>query len=100
MKSLSRQLRGTKINPLNKPRRVQESSSYNYQVDLYMEIDYAFITKAGGTMEAALNYINSLVTAANGKFANTIHTFSVNSKRAYQQTLLLRSENSRVRERD
>lgn len=57
MKALSNQLRGTKINPLNKPRRLQ-SSSYNYQVDIYMEIDNSFVTKSGGSMATALNYIS------------------------------------------
>ena len=82
MKSLSNQLRGTKINPLNQPRRVQESSSYNYQVDLYMEIDNAFIANAGGTKDDAFNYINSLVTAANGKLPTRFvysHYISINS---------------------
>ena len=73
MQSLSKQLRGTKINPLNKPRRLQ-SSSYSYQVDLYMEIDNAFVTRSGGTMETALNYINSLVTAANVVYEKEIDT--------------------------
>lgn len=73
MKALSNQLRGTKINPLNKPRRLQ-SSSYNYQVDIYMEIDNSFVTKSGGSMATALNYINSLVTAANIVYEREIDT--------------------------
>jgi hypothetical protein len=73
MQTLSQQLRGTKINPLNKPRRLQ-STSYNYQVDLYIEIDNAFVTKSGGTINSALNYINSLVTAANQVYENEIDT--------------------------
>ncbi|KAL3778624.1 hypothetical protein ACHAWO_007429 [Cyclotella atomus] len=76
MQSLSKQLRGTKINPLNKQpvRHLQSSSNYNYQVDLYMEIDNAFVTRSGGTMQTALNYINSLVTAANVVYEVEIDT--------------------------
>lgn len=76
MESLSKQLRGTKINPLNKQpvRHLQSSSSYNYQVDLYLEIDNAFVTKSGGTLQTALNYINSLVTAANVVYEMEIDT--------------------------
>lgn len=73
MQTLSKQLRGTKINPLNKPRRLQ-SAAYNYQVDLYMEIDNAFVTRAGGSVTAALNYVNSLVTAANVIYEKEIDT--------------------------
>ena len=74
MESLSKQLRGTKINPLNKPRQLQSSTSYNYQVDIYLEIDNAFVSRAGGTVEKALNYINSLVTAANVVYEKEIDT--------------------------
>lgn len=76
MESLSKQLRGTKINPLNKQpvRHLQSSSNYNYQVDLYLEIDNAFVTKSGGTLQTALNYINSLVTAANVVYEMEIDT--------------------------
>lgn len=64
MSSLSSSLRGTKINPLGKRRRLS-TASYNYQVDLYIEVNDLFITQSGGSMSTAVNYVNALVTAAN-----------------------------------
>jgi hypothetical protein len=73
VESLSSQLRGVKVNPLNKPRRLQDSG-YNYQVDMYIEIDNDFITLSGGSMATAVNYVNSLITAANVVYEEEIDT--------------------------
>lgn len=64
MENLSSSLRGTKVNPLGK-RRLQSGTNYNYQVDIYMEIDQSLVDKNGGTFEGAVNYVNSVITAAN-----------------------------------
>jgi len=64
LENLSSSLRGTKVNPLGK-RRLQSGTNYNYQVDMYIEVDGSFIDKSGGSMETALNQVNLMVTAAN-----------------------------------
>lgn len=69
MESLTRSVRGIKANPLNKSRQLQ--SSYHYQVEMYIEIDNAFISNLGG-MENAMNYVNTLVTGANVIFEKEI----------------------------
>eukprot|EP00804_Cyclotella_cryptica_P008412 CCRYP_003932-RD/>CCRYP_003932-RD protein AED:0.26 eAED:0.31 QI:423/0.87/0.88/1/0.5/0.33/9/0/936 len=81
IENLSKSLRGTKINPLNK-RRLQDSTvPYNYQVDLFIEIDNDFITNTGGgprdaagITTNAYNYVNALVTAANVIYESEIDT--------------------------
>ncbi|KAL7507478.1 hypothetical protein ACHAXN_004659 [Cyclotella atomus] len=81
IENLSRSLRGTKVNPLNKQRVLNSNVSYNYQVDLFIEIDTKFIEQTGGgTVDAAgitlnaYNYINALVTAANVIYESEIDT--------------------------
>ncbi|KAL7502085.1 hypothetical protein ACHAXN_000168, partial [Cyclotella atomus] len=81
IENLSRSLRGTKVNPLNKQRLLNSNVSYNYQVDLFIEIDAKFIAQTGGgTVDAAgitlnaYNYINALVTAANVIYESEIDT--------------------------
>jgi hypothetical protein len=73
METLSKSLRGTKINPLNKSRSL-EGSDYDFQVNLYIEIDNAFVLKSGGTIETAINYVNALVTASNLVYEKEIST--------------------------
>jgi hypothetical protein len=63
MESLTESVQGIKPNPLNKARRLQ-SASYKYQVDMFVEIDNAFISNLGG-LSYAINYVNTLVTGAN-----------------------------------
>ena len=76
MESLRNSLRGTNINPIGTPHRnLQNSGNYNYQVDLYIEIDSSFITKTGnGDITVAANYINTMVTAANVVYEEEIDT--------------------------
>lgn len=57
-------MRGADVKYIGKHRRLQ-GVDYTYQVDLYVEIDQTFITRSGGTMTNAVNYVNALVTAAN-----------------------------------
>jgi hypothetical protein len=72
MESLTESLRGVKSNPLNKARRLQ-SAGYKYQVDMFVEIDNAFISNLGG-MDNAINYVNTLVTGANVVYEKEIDT--------------------------
>ena len=81
IENLSKSLRGTKINPLNKQRILDSTLPYNYIVDLFIEIDSKFIEIAGGGTEdeagitqSAYNYINTLVTAANVIYETEILT--------------------------
>ena len=72
IESLNKSVRGMKANPLNKPMLLQ-STSYNFQVDMYIEIDNAFISKLGG-LNNAINYVNTLVTGANVIYEKEIDT--------------------------
>jgi hypothetical protein len=45
---------GTKINQLDSSRHLEANSNYNYQVNLYIEIDQAFVEKSGGSMTTAI----------------------------------------------
>ena len=72
MESLTKSVFGIKANPLNKPRLLQ-STGYNFQVDMYIEIDNAFISKLGG-LNNAINYVNTLVTGANVIYEKEIDT--------------------------
>ena len=72
MESLFKSVRGIKSNPLNKPRRLA-SASYNYEVELFIEIDNKFIQTLGG-ISNAINYVNTLVTGANVVFEKEIDT--------------------------
>jgi hypothetical protein len=75
IENLSNSIRGVKANPLNKRRVLQSSGSYNYQVDIFLEIDNLFISRTGqGSVQAAYNYINTLVTAANVIYEREIDT--------------------------
>jgi hypothetical protein len=71
MEALTKTLRGIKVNPLNKPRRLE--AAYNFEVELFIEIDNALIS-AMGSMNNAVNYVNTLVTAANTVFEKEIDT--------------------------
>lgn len=72
MESLFKSVQGIKSNPLNKPRRL-ESASYHFQVDMFVEIDSAFISNLGG-LNSAINYVNTLVTGANVVYEKEIDT--------------------------
>ena len=57
-------LRGSDIR-LGKRRRLA-GGSYNYQVDMYIEVDQALVNENGGVFNPnTINYVNSLVTGAN-----------------------------------
>ena len=72
MESLTRSVIGIKTNPLNKPRLLQ-STSYSFQVEMYIEIDNKFISNLGG-LNNAINYVNTLVTGANVVYEKEIDT--------------------------
>eukprot|EP00956_Cyclotella_meneghiniana_P038290 scaffold151724_cov50-Cyclotella_meneghiniana.AAC.1 len=82
IENLSKSLGGTKVNPLNKRRILSNSNlPYNYQVDLFIEIDTKFIEITGGgsvdeagITQSAYNYINTLVTASNVIYESEIDT--------------------------
>lgn len=76
MDYLSKILGGTKVSHIGKRRRIQQVD-YTFQVDLFIEIDQAFINKSGGTMNAAVNYVNALVTAANSAYEKEIGKYLV-----------------------
>lgn len=73
MEHLSKSLRGSKMNQLNK-RRLESKSDVMYQVNMYIEIDQAFVNNSGGNMVTAINYVNALVTAANVVYEKEILT--------------------------
>jgi hypothetical protein len=72
MESLNRSVRGIKANPLNKPRRLQQAP-YNYEVQLFIEIDNNLVTKMG-SVSNAVNYVNTVVTGANVVYEKEIDT--------------------------
>jgi len=72
MEALTKSLRDIKENPLTKPRRLQ-AASYNFQVDLFIEIDNGLIDKMG-SLNNAINYVNSLVSGANVVYEKEIDT--------------------------
>ena len=72
MESMMKSVEGIRSNPLNKPRRLQ-TADYKYQVDVFIEIDNAFINSLGG-LNSAINYVNTLVTGANVIFESEIDT--------------------------
>ena len=72
MESMMKSVEGIRSNPLNKPRRLQ-TVDYKYQVDMFIEIDNAFINSLGG-LNSAINYVNTLVTGANVIFESEIDT--------------------------
>jgi hypothetical protein len=69
---MTESLRGIKANPLNKARRIQ-TASYNFQVDLFIEINNALISKMG-SLNNAINYVNALVSGANTVYEKEIDT--------------------------
>lgn len=69
--ALSKSLRGIKANPLNKSRRLE--AAYNFQVDMYIEIDNGLISKMG-SLNNAINYVNLLVSGANTVYEKEIDT--------------------------
>ena len=79
-RNISRSIRGTNANPLNK-RRIRGTPA-NYQVKLFLEINRGFIKKTGGDgprnangiPQNVINYINTLVAAANVIFESEIDT--------------------------
>jgi hypothetical protein len=77
MEHLSRSLRGTKINQIDNSRRLEANVDYNYQVNLYIEIDQAFVQNSGGSITTAINYVNTMVTAANVVYEKEIMTHLV-----------------------
>jgi len=72
MESLTRSVRGIKVNPLNKLRRLQQAA-YNYEVQLFIEINNALVTKMG-SLSNAVNYVNAMVTGANVVYEKEIDT--------------------------
>ena len=72
MESLIKSVEGIHSNPFNKPRHLQ-SVDYKYQVDMFIEIDNAFINSLGN-LNSAINYVNTLVTGANVIFESEINT--------------------------
>ncbi|KAL3787694.1 LOW QUALITY PROTEIN: hypothetical protein HJC23_012120 [Cyclotella cryptica] len=72
MDALRNVVRGIKVNPLNKPRRLQ-TASYNFEVEMYIEIDNTFVNNLG-SLSNAVNYVNTLVTGANVVYEKEIDT--------------------------
>jgi hypothetical protein len=70
MDDLTKTLRGIKTSPL-KARRL--GAAYNFEVDLFIEIDNALIG-AMGSLNNAINYVNVMVSAANTVFEKEIDT--------------------------
>jgi hypothetical protein len=67
VENLRKSLRGSDI--MNKRRKLQDSNApYNFQIDLYIEIDDEFVSNNGGDLGASYAYVNTLIT-----FANTIY---------------------------
>jgi len=75
MKALTESLQGANIDFANKHPVLDPNGNYNYQVDLFLEIDNEFINNSGnGDFDTALNYVNALVTSANVVFEKEIDT--------------------------
>jgi hypothetical protein len=72
MEALRNSVRGIKVNPLNKSRRLQ-TANYNFEVEMYIEIDNTFV-KNLGSLSNAVNYVNTLVTGANVVYEKEIDT--------------------------
>ena len=67
VENLRKSLRGSDL--VNKRRKLQDSNApYNFQIDLYIEIDDEFVSNNGGDLGAAYAYVNTLIT-----FANTLY---------------------------
>ncbi len=78
---LSRKLRGSggSITQIGKPRRLaidwaNDGGDFDHQVDLYIEVDNSFISKTGGSLASAANYINLLVSTASVIYEKEIRT--------------------------
>ena len=54
-------------------RKLQTSSSYSYQVNMFIEIDQSFVNQSGG-QAGAIQYVNTLITAANTVYEHEIDT--------------------------
>ena len=64
LKHIQDNLRGANIH-IGDERKLQGSQSYNYQVDLYIEIDQAFVNLNQGVLEPnTVDYLNAIVTGA------------------------------------
>ena len=65
LKHIQDNLRGANIH-IGDERKLQQGSSqsYNYQVDLYIEIDQAFVNLNQGVLEHTVDYLNAIVTGA------------------------------------
>ena len=109
IENLSRSLRGTNVNSFSKHRTLDSSVPYNYQVDLFIEIDNEFIAKTGGgTVDAAgisssaYNYINTLVTAANVIYESEIdthfHVHTIKLSNLYDSSTSTRDALNRMQE--
>ena len=54
---LSNNLRGSKIQ-MGKRRKLKTAGNYNYQVDIYVEVDQKLFEKNGKSLENTINYVN------------------------------------------
>ena len=64
--NLRKSIRGADVSKIGKRRKLQDANAgYNYQVDLYIEIDKELVDNNGGDISKAFAYVNSLVTMAN-----------------------------------
>ena len=64
--NLRKSLRGADVSKIGKRRKLEDPElDYNYQVDLYIEIDKELVANNGGSVDKAYAYVNALVTAAN-----------------------------------
>ena len=62
---LKENLRGSNIK-MGKRRKLQSGGSYNYQVDVYIEVDQTLVNDNGGIFNPnTINYVNSIFTGAN-----------------------------------
>jgi hypothetical protein len=70
--SMGKALRGSQVQ-MGKRRKLQSSGSYSYQVDLFIEIDTAFVNENGG-LDGAVDYVNAIFTAANTVYEHEVDT--------------------------
>lgn len=71
---LKENLRGSNIQ-MGKRRKLQSGGSYDFQVDVYIEVDQALVNDNGGIFNPnTINYVNSIFTGANTIYESEINT--------------------------
>ncbi len=70
---IRKSLRGSKINFGDRRKLQSGGESYSYQVNMFIQVDQSFVNKSGG-QAGAIQYVNTLITAANTVYEQEIDT--------------------------